>query len=170
MNLARTQALLDQFCRMVKQEYGDIIEAEGSRVQGDMAENFYYDVQVYKNSFEITFELEQPDGYMQEFGVGYGSFRGYDMGGRFPNLDNIEDWVDDKEIRFEYRKGRRVGEPMSFKETVFLVRRKIAREGFDARFFFERAVDRTFPYLEEELVNKFGLDVEDFLKQLEIYD
>lgn len=175
MNVARTQALLEQFCRMVRREYADLIYATNpssgwsSYVTGDMARGFRYFVQVYKNSFEVTFELEQPDGYIQEFGLdsGYGA---YSMGGSFPDVGEIEDWVRNKGFRFEHLTGPKAGQPMSFKETTYLAARKVANEGFDARFFFERAVDRAFPYLDDELVEKFGLDVDDFLEQLEIYD
>lgn len=176
MNLARTEAVLRNFCQMVKSNYADAIYASNpsngwsSYVTGQMARSFSYEVFVYKNSFEVNFELEQPDGYLQEFGVGFGAERGYDMGGRFPDIGEIQDWVSSKGFRFEHLTGPRVGKAMSLEETSFLAARKVAQEGFDARYFFDTAVNNAFPYLDEELINKFGLDIEDFLGQLEIYE
>lgn len=174
MNLARTQAVLERFCRMVKSEYADAIydynpsNGWSSYVTGQMARAFRYEVIVYKNSFEVTFELEQPDGYVQEYGLGWG--RDYDMRGSFPDVGEIQDWVRDKGFRFEHLSGRKAGKTMSLQETAFLAARKVAEEGFDARWFFSTAVNNAFPYLDEELIKKFGLDVDDFLDQLEIYD
>lgn len=176
MNLARTQASLESFCRRVKRNYAEEIHATNpntgwsSWASGAMARFFSYDVIVYKNSFEVTFELEQPDGYVQEFGLdsGYGA---YSLGGKFPNIEEIKDWIADKnDFRFEYLTGKRFGLPMTLNETAFLVSRKIAQEGFSPRYFFERAVENAFPYLEQDIVDKFGLDVDDFLNQLEIYE
>lgn len=176
MNLARTQAALEQYCRIVKQKYADLIYAVNpnsgwsSYVTGDMARGFEYDIEVYKNSFEINFRLEEPDGYIQEFGLGLGAYRGYNMNNGFPDLGEIEDWVRDKGFRFEHLTGPKAGRPMSFEETTYLVSKKIYNEGFNSRFFFEDAILKTFYYLDDELVEKFGLDVNDFLYQLEIYD
>lgn len=176
MNLARTEALLLNFCQMIKSNYADAIYASNpsngwsSYVTGQMARSFSYEVIVYKNSFEVNFELEQPDGYLQEFGVGFGAERGYDMGGSFPDVNEIQDWVSSKGFRFEHLSGRKAGKTMSLKETSFLAARKVAEQGFDARWFFSTAVNNAFPYLDKELINKFGLDVDDFLDQLEIYE
>lgn len=170
MNLARTQASLESFCRRVKRNYAEEIHATNpntgwsSWASGAMARFFSYEVTVYKNSFEVTFELEQPDGYVQEFGYEA-------IWGKFPNLEEIKDWIADKnDFRFEHLTGKKFGLPMTLDETAFLASKKIAEEGFNARYFFERAVENAFPYLEQDIVDKFGLDLDDFLDQLVIYD
>jgi len=168
MNVARTQAALESFCRRVKRNYAEEIyrinpsSGWSSWASGDMARRFYYDVEVFKSSFSVIFELEQPDGYIQEFGY---------EGGKFPDISEIKDWISSKnDFRFEHLSGDKFGLPMTLDETAFLASRKIAYEGFDARFFFDKAVEKAFPYLEQDIVEKFGLDVYDFLNQLQIYD
>ena len=189
MNLARTQAALMEFCELVKYNYKiNIAEVDprtgySSYVSGDMSEGFRYDLSVYKNSFNIVFYLEEPDGYYQEFGVNgfmnsYSSPYSYQTGGVIPNVGDIMEWMDAKNIVFTYQpnvwskwsRAKRNGKPMKPLAAAIVVAKKIKKEGLQPRDFFSRAVEYAFEFLDEEVIKAFALDIDDFLDQLELID
>ena len=53
---------------------------------------------------------------------------------------------------------------MSYKSTAFLITRWIYKNGIKPSLFFTKTFDKSFERLPDELVEAYGLDVEQFLE------
>ena len=52
---------------------------------------------------------------------------------------------------------------MSYQSTAYLITRSIWNKGIKPSLFFTKPFEQAFKKLPNELIEKFGLDVEDFL-------
>jgi hypothetical protein len=77
-----------------------------------------------------------------------------------PPLQPILNWVEKR--RFQFRKEN--GKFMSYKSTAFLITRGIFKNGIKPSLFFTKPFEKAFERLPDELVEAYGLDVEQFLK------
>jgi hypothetical protein len=102
-------------------------------------------------------------GTFQDKGVS-GTKRKYDTPFSYkskkPPLKPITDWVTKR--RFQFRKDD--GKFMSYKSTAFLVRNSIFKKGIKPSLFFTKPFEKAFERLPDELIEAYGLDVEQFLE------
>jgi hypothetical protein len=87
------------------------------------------------------------------FGSGRGKKGGLTKG--------IDKWVKRKGIQFRDKK---TGRFMSYKSTAFLIRRSIYNKGIKPSMFFTKPFENAFKRLPDEIVEKFGLEVDEFLE------
>ena len=78
-----------------------------------------------------------------------------------PPVKPLADWAKFRNIRLRDDKGRFT--KGNYQTIGFLIARKIYREGIKPSLFFTKPFEQAFNKLPEELVDKYGLDVEDFL-------
>jgi hypothetical protein len=88
-----------------------------------------------------------------KFGSGSGRKGGLTQG--------ISKWVQQKQIQFRDRKS---GKFLSYQSTAFLITRSVYNKGIKPSLFFTRPFEKAFERLPDELVEAYGLDVEQFLK------
>jgi hypothetical protein len=72
----------------------------------------------------------------------------------------IDKWVQGKRIQFRDKES---GKFLSYKSTAFLITRGIYNKGIKPTMFFTKPFERAFDNLDNNLIEAFGLDVEDFL-------
>jgi len=72
----------------------------------------------------------------------------------------ISKWVRSKGIRGRDKKGRFI----TNKSLTFLISRSIYMNGMKPSLFFTKPFEKAFTRLPDDLVEKFGLDVENFMK------
>lgn len=128
-----------------------------------------YDLNVSKNSFSLSFNMEDYGTFIDKgvkgvsssakapkspykFGTGTGKKGGLTNG--------IDKWVTRKRIQFQDRK---TGRFMSYKSTAFLIRNSIWNKGLETTNFFSKPFENAFKKLPDIIIEKFGLDLDDFL-------
>ena len=124
---------------------------------------------VSPNSIELSFEMEEY-GEFQDKGV-----KGKQSTSKAPNspfrfgsgtgrkgglTEAIEKWVQQRRFQF---KNKDTGKFLSYKSTAWIITRSIYRTGIKPSLFFTKPFEKAFRNLPEELVEKYGLDLEDNL-------
>lgn len=128
-----------------------------------------YDLNVSKNSFSLSFNMEDYGTFIDKgvkgvsssakapnspykFGTGTGKKGGLTNG--------IDKWVTRKRIQFKDRKS---GKFMSYKSTAFLIRNSIWNKGLETTNFFSRPFEIAFKKLPDTIIEKFSLDLDELL-------
>lgn len=126
-------------------------------------------VDVMPNSFSLKFEMEDYGKFQDEgvkgatstypestnspfkFGTGTGKKGGLSGG--------IKQWV--KARRFQFRDAK--GKFTSYESTAYIISRSIWNKGIKASLFFTKPFEKGFKRLPEEILEAYGLDVDEFL-------
>jgi len=128
-----------------------------------------FESKVSKNSFSFDFLMEEYGAYNDKGVKGKKSsskapnspFRFGSGTGRKGGLTRaISKWVRSKGIRGRDKKGRFI----TNKSLTFLISRSIYMNGMKPSLFFTKPFEKAFTRLPDDLVEKFGLDVENFMK------
>jgi hypothetical protein len=172
MQLKETQKVLDIFKQLVLNQSRAMLSKKGKNVSSDLYRSLDGFVKAMPNSISVSFEMEEY-GYYQDRGV-KGAKSSYPEIGRYGTLakfgsgkgkkgglsKGIKQWVRAK--RFQFR-DKKTGKFMSYDSTAFLITRSVYNKGIKPSLFFTKPFEQAFKKLPDELVEKFGLDVEDFL-------
>ena len=161
---------LNDFGKYIVKQSRTNLTKKKKKDRGSLYNSINYDLKINKNSFELTFLMED-----------YGTFvdkgvRGVSSSAKAPNspykfgsgtgkkgglTDGINGWVQRK--RFQFRDNK-TGKFMSYKQTSFLVMRSIWNKGLETTNFFERPFELAFQRLPDEVVEQYGLTLDKFLK------
>ena len=139
---------------------------------GNLYKSVKGDSFVGANSIGVYFEMEDY-GEFQDQGV-----KGKTSSAKAPNspfrfgsgtgrkgglTEGINRWVRDR--RFQFR-DRQSGKFLSYEATAFLITRSIYNKGIEASRFFSKPFEVGFERLPDELVEKYGLDIEKLFNQI----
>ncbi len=165
-----TLQVLTDFSKYVVKQSRTNLTKGGRNVSKQLYDSIGYDVKVSKNSFELGFKM-QDYGQFQDQGV-----RGKSSSSRAPRspfkfgtgsgakgglTNGIDTWVKRKRIQFKNRKS---GKFMSYENTAFLIRNSIYNKGLKPTMFFSKPFEAGFINLPDDVIQAYGLDVENFLK------
>ena len=157
-----TEKYLNDFAKYVIQQSRSNLTKGDKNVNKNLYNSLDKEIEVGANSFRLAFLMEDY-GKFQDKGVS-GTERQYNTPFSYkskkPPLKPITDWV--KSRRFQFR--QKNGKFMSYQSTAFLVRNSIFKKGIKPSLFFTKPFEKAFERLPDELVDAYGLDVEDFLK------
>ena len=162
--------VLDLFGKRVRQQSRTNLTKSGKKDTSDLYNSLDYDLTVSKNSFRLSFSMTD-----------YGTFvdkgvRGVSSGSKAPNspfkfgtgtgksgglTDGIDGWVRRKRIQFRERGS---GKFLSYQSTAFLITRSIWNKGLETTNFFSKPFANEFKKLPEEVVEAYGLELNDFLR------
>ena len=162
--------VLDLFGKRVRQQSRTNLTKSGRKDTGDLYNSLDYDLTVSKNSFRLSFSMTD-----------YGTFvdkgvRGVSSSAKAPNspfkfgtgtgksgglTDGIDGWVRRKRIQFRERGS---GKFLSYQSTAFLITRSIWNKGLETTNFFSRPFENEFKKLPIEVVEAYGLELNDFLR------
>lgn len=153
---------LNSFAKYVIQQSRSNLTKQGKNVDKKLYNSLDAEIEVGANSFRLDFLMEQY-GLFQDQGVS-GTKRKYDTPfsykSKMPPAKPITDWVTKK--RFQFRKDN--GKFMSYQQTSYLIRSSIFKKGIKPSLFFTKPFEAAFKNLPDELVEAFGLDVENLIK------
>jgi hypothetical protein len=157
-----TKGYLNSFAKYVIQQSRSNLTKGGKNVDKKLYNSLDSEIEVGANSFRMVFLMENY-GEFQDKGVS-GTQRKYNTPFSYktkrPPLKPITEWV--KKRRFQFRKED--GKLMSYQSTAFLVRQGIFKNGVKPSLFFTKPFEKAFERLPDELVEAYGLDVEQFLQ------
>jgi hypothetical protein len=157
-----TKEYLNAFAKYVIQQSRSNLTKGNKNVNKKLYNSLDKEIEVGANSFRMAFLMEDYGAY-QDKGVS-GTQKKYDTPFSYktkkPPLKPITDWV--KNRRFQFRKDS--GKFMSYQSTAFLIRNSIFKKGIKPSLFFTKPFEKAFERLPDELVQAYGLDVEQFLQ------
>lgn len=157
-----TKEYLNAFAKYVIQQSRSNLSKQNKNVDKKLYNSLDKEIEVGANSFRLTFLMEDY-GTFQDKGVS-GTQKKYNTPFSYkskkPPLKPITDWV--KKRRFQFRKEN--GKFMSYQSTAFLVRNGIFKNGIKPSLFFTKPFEKAFERLPDELVEAYGLDVDQFLE------
>ena len=161
-DIKQTEKYLNDFAKYVIQQSRSNLTKGDKNVNKKLYNSLDNEIEVGANSFRLAFLMEDY-GKFQDKGVS-GTENKYNTPFSYkskkPPLRPITDWV--KNRRFQFR--QKDGKFMSYQSTAFLVRNSIFKKGIKPSLFFTKPFEKAFERLPDELVEAYGLDVEQFLE------
>ena len=165
-----TEISLNNFAKYVIQQSRSNLTKGGKNVNKKLYNSINKEIEVGANSFRLAFLMEDYGAFQDQgvkgktsstkapnspfkFGSGTGQKGGLTKG--------IFDWVTKKRIQF---KDKRTGKFMSYQNTSFLITRSVYNKGIKPSLFFTKPFEKAFQRLPDELIEAYGLDVEQFLQ------
>jgi hypothetical protein len=157
-----TEKYLNDFAKYVIQQSRSNLTKGDKNVNKKLYNSLDNEIEVGANSFRLAFLMEDY-GTFQDKGVS-GTEKKYNTPFSYkskkPPLRPITDWV--KNRRFQFR--QKNGKFMSYQSTAFLVHNSIFKKGIKPSLFFTKPFEKAFERLPDELIQAYGLDVEQFLE------
>lgn len=158
---------LEEFRDKVVREAKHNLSKKRKRVSKKLYESIDGDFEVFENSFELSFSMEEY-GLYQDKGVS-GTERKYNTPYSYSSSSNL--------VGLEYHTGflskwarfrgmqPRLGNGKfgSYKSMGYILARSIKKKGIKPSLFFTKPFEKYFKKLPDELIERFGLDVEDLL-------
>lgn len=163
--------VLDKFGKSVQQQSKSNLSKMDKKDTDGLYDSISYNVEVHKNSFHFSISMEDYGTFVDKgvkgksssskaqtspyrFGTGTGKKGGL--------TSSIDGWVTRKKIQFRDRK---TGRFWSYKQTAFVITRSIYQTGLRTTNFITRPFENEFRKLPDEVVQAYGLEVNQFLTQ-----
>jgi len=162
--LDNVQEILDEFKAYVIQQ----AKSNLTRMKKNSSKTLYNSidgfVKKYKNSISIYFEMEDY-GFFQDQGVS-GTKKKYDTPysykSKMPPPSKLDKWI----VRKGIAPRKQGGQFISRKSLQFLIARSIYTNGIKPSLFFTKPFEAAFKKLPEELIEKYGLDIEQLFEDI----
>lgn len=161
---------LDNFGKYVVQQSRSNLTKKDKNVSKGLYNSLKYETKVSKNSFELTINMLDYGQFIDKGVKGFSSsakaptspFKFGSRSGKKGGLTKgIDKWV--RARRFQF-KDRKTGKFLSYDSTAFLVRRSIWHKGIETTNFLTTPFNRAFKRLPDEVVEAYGLDVENLMR------
>lgn len=153
---------LTKFAKAVIKQSRANLTRKGKNSSKDLYKSLDYELNVSQNSFSLSFLMESY-GMFQDKGVSGKKKKyktDYKYTNKMPPAKAFDKWMIRKGLD-----GVR-GEDGKFikrKSLAYLIARSVYNNGIKPSLFFTKPFDNEFKKMPEELLEKFGLDVEKFL-------
>lgn len=164
------EVALKKFVNVVVKESKTALTKKDRNVSKSLYNSIKGKSKVSKNSFEISFEMEEHGKYLDKGVKGKSSslkspsspFKfGSGTGKKGGLTEGILNWVTRR--RFQFRE-KKTGQFMSYKSTAFLITRSIYLTGTKPTEFFTKPFNAAFKKLPDEIVKAYALEVNSLLK------
>ena len=163
MEFKRTQEALEAFKSFVIQQARTRLTKGRKNVSKGLYNSLKGYVKEMPNSILVEFEMDEY-GMYQDKGVS-GTEKKYNTPfsykSKMPPVKPLADWAKSRNIRLRDEQGKFT--KGNYNTIGYLIARSIYRKGIKPSVFFTKPFEQAFKKLPNELVEKFGLDVEDFL-------
>ena len=157
-----TYQALNSFKKFVIQQSRSILTKSRKNVNKKLYNSIDGDVKVSSNSISLTFFMEDY-GVYQDKGVS-GTKKKYNTPFSYtskrPPRKTLEEWISKRRFQFRDKKGKF----MSYKSMSFLIQRSIFEKGIKPSLFFTKPFEQGFKKLPDEIIEAYGLDVEELLE------
>jgi len=128
---------------------------------GRLSDSIDGEVEVFENSFSLKFFMEEY-GLYQDKGVSGTNKKyktPYSYTTKMPPSKALDKWTVRRRIAPRDEKGRFINR----KSLNFIIARSIYRKGIKPSLFFTKPFEKHFKKLPDQLLEKFGLDVDNLL-------
>lgn len=163
---------LESFSKRIIQQSRSNLTKGKKNVSKNLYNSLSYELNESKSGRSFSLKFYQEDyGKFIDLGVRGKSksdkapqspFRFGSGSGKKGGLTNgIETWVKARRFQFQDRDTKRF---LSYKQTAFLIIRSIWHTGIRPTYFFTKPFENEFKKLPDDLVNKFGLTIDNLFK------
>ena len=161
--LTNTKESLEKFRKFVAQQSRSRLSKAKKNDSKGLYKKLDGVLKVSPNSFKLSWNLGY--GNFQDKGVS-GTEKKYDTPysykSKMPPIKPLADWAKRKGIKLRDEKGK--FKKGGYKTLGFLIARSIQRKGIKPSLFFTKPFEQGFKKLPYELLEAYGLDVEEFLQ------
>ncbi len=163
MQLKDTQDALNAFGKYVVQQSRSRLTKGNKNASKQLYDSLGYELKVMPNSFSMAFLMENYGEY-QDKGVSGKDVKyntPYKYTNKMPPPSAFSQWVIRKGLQ-----GTRdaSGRFVSRKGLQFAIAKSIFKKGIKPSLFFTKPFEAAFKNLPNDIVDAYGLDIEDFLK------
>jgi len=163
MKQSEVQQELELFKKRIIQQAKSNLTKMGKNASGSLHKNLKGEVTVFSTgNFALEFDLGKY-GEFQDKGVS-GKIKKYNTPfsykSKMPPSRVFEKWIKQKGIKGRDKKGRFITD----KSLTFLIARSIFNKGIKPSLFFTKPFENEYKKLSSNLVEAFGLDIDEFLK------
>ena len=167
--LSNVEKELKNFAKYVVTKARMNLRSSDKNSSGSLSKSLDSDVKISKNSFQLTFMMEDY-GIFQDKGV-----KGKNSSAKAPNspfkfgsgtgrkgglTEGINKWVKRKRFQFKDRKS---GKFLSYDSTAFLISRSIYQKGIAPSLFFTKPFEKAFKNINKDLIKAYRLDIEQLM-------
>lgn len=170
METPYVKSTLEAFTKYIIQQSRSNLTKQDRNVSKSLYNSLGSELKVMSRSFELSFQMEEYGQYLDkgvkgkfssakapnspfQFGSGTGKKGGLSKG--------VENSVTRRRFQF---KDRKTGKFLSFKQTAALISRSIYMKGTKPTEFFSKPFEAAFKRLPNDIIEAYGIDVENFLK------
>lgn len=161
--LTNTEQSLEKFRKFVAQQSRSRLSKLKKNDSKGLYKRLDGVLKVSPNSFHLSWDLGY--GTFQDKGVS-GTEKKYDTPysykTKMPPIKPLSEWAKRKGIRLRDEKGK--FQKGNYKTIGFLIARSIFRKGIKPSLFFTKPFEQGFKKLPDNVLQAYGLDVEEFLK------
>ena len=168
-----TQTALNRFAKAVVIQSKANLTRGGKNVNRKLWNSIQSDLQVSKNSFHLSFEMEEYGDYQDKGVKGAnpslvknGKQKApnspFSFKGKQPPAKPLEDWAKKKNIRLRDEKGKY--KKGNYKTLGFILAKRIFAQGIKPSLFFTKPFESAFKNLPDELIEAYALDIENLLE------
>ena len=167
MKYKETVKVLEDFAREVIK--GARKNLKKKKASGKLQRSIKSNVKVNPKSFELDFEMEGygqyqdagVDGKKKKYGKRKSGLPTFSYKDKMPPPKKLDKWVVRKGLKgTRDAKGRFVGR----KALTFIIAGSIFMKGLEPTYFFTNAFDAAYKKLPKEFIDKYELDIDNFLK------
>lgn len=162
---------LDRFFKeLIKQSRANLTRGKNNASK-TLYNEMNYSVEVNKNSFSASFNLPVGQGqnvpygeYLDKGVKGIESGRSlanYKYTNKKPPISAIKRYMKTKPIK---ARSRETGRFIKQEQGAYMIQNAIYKKGIKPTEFFSKPFKRLFKRLPDEIVKKYGLDVDDFIQ------
>ena len=156
---------LDRFFKSVIKESRKNLKSKGINASGNLSRTMDYNINVGENSIDADLLMAKMPGQNISYGefVNYGvkgtesgrSLKGYRYTDKKPPVRFLKTWVKQKTGKFRQRNQDSI---------AYAIQNTIYKRGIKPTEFFSKPFEKAFATLPDEIVEAYGLDVEDFME------
>ena len=157
------QEALEDFAKQVIKESKQNLKRLNKKASGDLQNKIRYDVKEMPNSISMSIGYPDNEGGKYAKFVNYGvkgtksgkSLKNYKFTNKMPPRKFLKTWLKQKRGRFRER---------NLDNLAFLVQRSVYQKGIKPTEYYSKPFEKAFKTLPDELIEAYGLDVDDFLR------
>lgn len=174
MELEDTLQALNHFGSTVVNKSKDTLKRKNKKTSGKLIDSIGFDAKVSKNSFELSFEMED-----------YWTFVDYGVKGAGGTKADGSNWETRKVTNSKYKYKKKKPPIMAFngftikkgiaprnkggqfttrKGLLYAIATSVFHKGLETTSFFTKPFEKEFKKLPDELIKAYALDVENFLE------
>lgn len=162
--LEGTRDELNKFAKAVIKSSRQNLTKKGHKATGALYKSLDYDLNVSKNSFSLEFIMSEYGAFVDLGVKGKKSSRKapqspFRFKSKMPPSRPLDKWIKTRGIRGRNAKGQFI----TNNSLSYLIRRNIRDTGLKASLFFTKPFEAAFKHLPDDLIEQFGLDIDDFI-------
>ena len=163
-DLKNTKEALNKFAKYVIQQAKTNLTKNKKNVSSDLYGSLgYVPPKAGANSFSLEFYMADYGQFVDQgvSGIKKKYNTPFSYTNKKPPMQPLADWAKARRIRLRDEKGRY--KKGNYRTIGFILQRSIYEKGIKPSLFFTKPFEKAFTNLPDELINRFGLDLDDLL-------